>query len=59
MLFVKKDNRVLRIDEAEKAGYLSDGYDVIDGVTGEVKEAATGGKVYTPAEIANIKKENK
>ena len=52
MLTVKKDNRVLHIDELEKEAYKADGYDVVEVQNGEyaVVEPATGGRTYTVAE---------
>jgi hypothetical protein len=49
MLTVKKDNRVLNIDEFEKVTFLEDGYDVVEINDGEyvVVEPATGGRTYT------------
>jgi len=49
MLTVKKDNRVLNIDELEKVTFLENGYDVVEIKDGEyvVVEAATGGRTYT------------
>lgn len=49
MLTVKKDNRVLNIDELEKVTFLEDGYDVVEVRDGEyvVVEPATGGRTYT------------
>lgn len=49
MLTVKKDNRVLNIDELEKVTFLEDGYDVVEIKDGEyvVVEPATGGRTYT------------
>ena len=43
MLTVKKDNRVLNIDEFEKVTFLEDGYDVVEVRNGEyaVVEPAT------------------
>lgn len=52
---VRKENRVLTVDEADKAFYLSEGYEVVelakDGKSYEVVEQATGGKTYTIAEF--------
>jgi len=52
MLTVKKDNRVLHIDELEEEAYLADGYDVVEVQNGEyvVAKPATGGRTYTVAE---------
>ena len=57
MLLVKKENRVIDILETDKNFYLSEGYDVIN-EAGEVIEAATGGKTYTPAEYNAVVAEN-
>jgi len=48
MLTVKKDNRVLNIDELEKVTFLEDGYDVVEVRDGEyaVVEPATGGAKF-------------
>lgn len=32
---VRKENRVLTVDEADKAFYLSEGYDVVEAKNGE------------------------
>ena len=50
MLTVKKDNRVLNIDE------LEDGYDVVEVRDGEyaVVESATGGRTYTIQEYRAV-----
>lgn len=49
MITVKKENRVLDIDELEKATFLEDGYDVVKIKDGEyvVVEPATSGRTYT------------
>lgn len=59
MLTVKKDNRVLHIDELEEEAYLADGYDVVEEQNGEyvVAKPATGGRTYTIAEYRAIKEE--
>lgn len=56
MLTVKKDNRVLNIDELEKATFLEDGYDVVEVKDGEyvVVEPATGGRTYTIQEYRAV-----
>ena len=56
MLTVKKDNRVLDIDELEKATFLEDGYDVVEIKDGEyvVVEAATSGRTYTIQEYRAV-----
>lgn len=56
MLTVKKENRVLDIDELEKASFLADGYDVVEVKDGEyvVVEAATGGRTYTIEEYQAV-----
>lgn len=56
MLTVKKDNRVLDIDELEKVTFLEDGYDVVEVRDGEyvVVEAATGGRTYTIQEYRAV-----
>ena len=59
MLTVKKDNRVLHIDELEEQAYLEDGYDVVEVVDGEyhVVKQATGGRTYSTAEYRAIQEE--
>ena len=56
MLTVKKDNRVLNIDEFEKVTFLEDGYDVVEVRNGEyaVVEPATGGRTYTIQEYRAV-----
>ena len=56
MLTVKKDNRVLDIDELEKATFLEDGYDVVEIEDGEyvVVEPATSGRTYTIQEYRAV-----
>ena len=56
MLTVKKDNRVLNIDEFEKVTFLEDGYDVVEVKDGEyvVVEPATGGRTYTIQEYRAV-----
>ena len=56
MLTVKKDNRVLHIDEFEKVTFLEDGYDVVEVKDGEyvVVEPATGGRTYTIQEYRAV-----
>lgn len=56
MLTVKKDNRVLNIDEFEKVTFLEDGYDVVEVNDGKyvVVEAATGGRTYTIQEYRAV-----
>ena len=56
MLTVKKDNRVLNIDELEKVTFLEDGYDVVEVCDGEyaVVEFATGGRTYTIQEYRAV-----
>ena len=56
MLTVKKDNRVLNIDELEKVTFLEDGYDVVEVRDGEyaVVEPATGGRTYTIQEYKAV-----
>ena len=56
MLTVKKDNRVLNIDELEKVTFLENGYDVVEIKDGEyvVVEAATGGRTYTIQEYRAV-----
>lgn len=58
---VKKENRVLSVDKADEAFYLSEGYDVVEldkekQVYITVKEA-TGGKTYSVAEYNALKNE--
>ena len=59
MLTVKKDNRVIYIDELEKEAYRADGYDVVEEQNGEyvVVEPATDGRTYTIAEYLAIEEE--
>ena len=56
MLTVKKDNRVLDIDELEKVTFLEDGYDVVEIKDGEyvVIDPATGGRTYTIQEYRAV-----
>lgn len=56
MLTVKKDNRVLNIDEFEKVTFLEDGYDVVEVKDGEyvVVEPATSGRTYTIQEYQAV-----
>lgn len=56
---VRKDNRILSVDENDKSFYLSEGYDVVKEKDGkyEVVEAATGGKTYTVAEYNKVVEE--
>ena len=56
MLTVKKDNRVLDIDELEKVTSLEDGYDVVEIQDGEyvVVEPATNGRTYTIREYKAV-----
>ena len=57
---VRKENRVLTVDEADKAFYLSEGYDVVEAKNGEyvVSEKATGGRTYSIAEYSKLEAEN-
>lgn len=59
MLTVKKDNRVLHIDELEEQAYLEDGYDVVVVVDGEyqVVKPSTGGRTYSTAEYRAVQEE--
>lgn len=59
MLTVKKDNRVLHIDELEKEAYRADGYDVVEVQNGEyaVVEPSTGGRTYSTAEYRAVQEE--
>jgi len=56
MITVKKENRVLDIDELEKATFLEDGYDVVKIKDGEyvVVEPATSGRTYTIQEYQAV-----
>lgn len=59
MYKVKKGNRILTVNETEKAFYLSEGYDVVelnDDGNYEVTEKATGGRTYTTAEYNAVVK---
>jgi len=58
MLVVKKANRVLKIDEAEKAAFLKNGYAVIDENTGKVKETAPTKESKLADELKKVKAEN-
>lgn len=59
---VRKENRVLTVDEADKAFYLSEGYDVVElnseSNQYDIVEEATGGKTYSVAEYNALKAEN-
>lgn len=59
MIIVKKDNRVLYIDELEEQAYLEDGYDVVVVVDGEyqVVKPSTGGRIYSTAEYRAVQEE--
>lgn len=59
MLTVKKDNRVLHIDELEEEAYLADGYDVVEVQNGEyvVAKPSTGGRTYSTAEYRAVQAE--
>ena len=59
MLTVKKDNRVLHIDELEEQAYLEDGYDVVVVVDGEyqVAKPSIGGRTYSTAEYRAVQAE--
>ena len=59
MIIVKKDNRVLHIDELEKEAYRADGYDVVEVQNGEyeVVEPSTGGRTYSTAEYRAVQAE--
>mgnify|MGYP003085545203 CR=1 FL=1 len=59
MIIVKKDNRVLHIDELEEQAYLEDGYDVVVVVDGEyqVSKPSTGGRTYSTAEYRAVQAE--
>lgn len=56
---VKKDNRVLTVDEADKAFYLQQGYDAVefnaDTKEYEIIATATAGKTYSIAEFEAMK----
>lgn len=56
MITVKKENRVLNIDELEKVTFLEDGYDVVEIKDGEyvVVEPATSGRTYTIQEYQAV-----
>lgn len=57
---VRKENRILTINESEKGFYLAEGYDVVEVENGEyvVSEKATGGRTYTIAEYSKLEAEN-
>lgn len=59
MIIVKKDNRVLHIDELEEQAYLEDGYDIVVVVDGEyqVVKPSTGGRIYSTAEYRAVQEE--
>lgn len=59
MIIVKKDNRVLHIDELEKEAYKADGYDVVEVQNGEyaVVEPSTGGRTYSTAQYRAVQEE--
>ena len=59
MFKVKKEGRILTVNETEKAHYLSEGYDVVEVIDGkyEVVEKATGGRTYTVAEYNAVNDE--
>lgn len=59
MIIVKKDNRVLHIDELEEQAYLEDGYDVVTIEDGEyvVSKPSTGGRTYSTAEYRAVQAE--
>ena len=59
MIIVKKDNRVLHIDELEEQAYLEDGYDVVTIEDGEyvVSKPSTGGRTYSTAEYRAVQEE--
>ena len=56
---VRKENRVLTVDEADKTFYLSEGYDVVEVKNGEyvISEKATGGRTFTIAEYSKLESE--
>lgn len=56
---VKKDNRLLTVQDTDKSFYLAQGYDVVELNKGSYKviEAATGGKNYTVKEYNDLKAE--
>lgn len=59
---VRKENRILTVDETDKVFYLGEGYDVVEldekSKTYKVVEAATGGRTYSVAEYNALKAEN-
>lgn len=59
---VRKENRILTVDETDKAFYLGEGYDVVEldekTKTYKVVETATGGRTYSVAEYNVLKAEN-
>lgn len=58
---IKKENRVLTVNETDKAFYLSQGYDVVefneDTKEYDVVASATGGRTYSIAEYNEVVKE--
>ena len=56
---VKKDNRLLTVQDTDKGFYLAQGYDVVELVKGAYKvvESATGGRTYTVKEYNDLKAE--
>lgn len=58
---IRKENRVLTVNETDKAFYLSQGYEVVE-LNAETKEydvveKATGGRTYTIAEYNVVSNE--
>lgn len=54
-----KENKVIIVADEEVKRYLTEGYDHVDDLTGEVIEAATGGRTVTLAELNAVKAELK
>ena len=59
---VRKENRILTVDETDKTFYLGEGYDVVEldkkTKTYKIVEKATGGRTYSVAEYNALKAEN-
>ena len=58
-VIVKKDNRLLTVQDTDKGFYLAQGYDVVELAKGTYKvvESATGGRTYTVKEYNDLKAE--
>ncbi len=58
-VIVKKDNRLLTVQDTDKGFYLAQGYDAVllDKGSYKVVEGATGGRTYTVKEYNDLKAE--